>query len=569
MATKIICKWCDEAVGENDNKTGLYSGGYIHDKCLAEAEEEGMIGHCPLSGDWDLADEMVWVQDVEELVTANSYESDCFRCASCSTDYTLAYMSDQDSTCQSCEDSPDENVLRQREYDKGTKDFISEKTSGKTIQSLRPFGIEVELVNDSQEELVKLGKSVSKSFGFVHDGSIQGNNPIEIVSPVLAGLRGERAVCGLFDDIKKHKCDINNSCGLHVHLSANEFKKSDNIKYCQVKDVTMEMVNQQHNRTYVLSKKLIDKILENKPKYQVSKIVNIINTNAQHMSGGLVHNLTSLGFKNGEVRCHDTSITVGDMRFYTTYYFLPTEEEVKEADEKAKEFSKAKAVMVASLTGSGLSDAYNNLIKKYGGDSPRSVKYIKANPSSDDVFSVIEIDNSVENLKALLYLYTAYSDVFIAMLPMSRRQNNRHIQKLNNAFSPVDIAMVRTHEDMEKLWYKSTSEDEMTDRKSKKYDQSRYYGVNFHSLFSSNGTIEIRWHSATLDAQSVLYWVALHQHILDSIGSRRVDIRTLRSGIDIYGVKDKRDFLLSVLNMRPSLERYVTARFDHFYDGKK
>lgn len=98
------------------------------------------------------------------------------------------------------------------------------------------FGIEIEAYNCSisrlAHELRDPGITVTVE-GYNHttrdhwklvtDGSLQGNNTFELVSPILvgeAGLKELEKVCWVLDlcNVK-----VNDSCGLHVHLDAESF----------------------------------------------------------------------------------------------------------------------------------------------------------------------------------------------------------------------------------------------------------------------------------------------------------------------------------------------------------
>lgn len=98
------------------------------------------------------------------------------------------------------------------------------------------FGIEIEAYNCSMNrlacELREAGIHVTvESYNhttrdhwkLVTDGSLQGNDTFELVSPILvgeAGLKELEKVCWVLDlcDVK-----VNDSCGLHVHLDAADF----------------------------------------------------------------------------------------------------------------------------------------------------------------------------------------------------------------------------------------------------------------------------------------------------------------------------------------------------------
>lgn len=99
----------------------------------------------------------------------------------------------------------------------------------------RSFGVEIEAYNVSRATLLAELRAQgleAESEGYTHrttphwkivsDGSVQGNNAFELVSPVLRGLEGladlERAcralrICG---------AKVNRSCGLHVHFGMRD-----------------------------------------------------------------------------------------------------------------------------------------------------------------------------------------------------------------------------------------------------------------------------------------------------------------------------------------------------------
>lgn len=98
------------------------------------------------------------------------------------------------------------------------------------------FGIEIEAYNCDMRRLARelqdagiivavegYNHTTRENWKLVTDGSLQGNNTFELVSPILvgeAGLKELEKVCWVLD-----LCDarINDSCGLHVHLDAAGF----------------------------------------------------------------------------------------------------------------------------------------------------------------------------------------------------------------------------------------------------------------------------------------------------------------------------------------------------------
>jgi hypothetical protein len=113
----------------------------------------------------------------------------------------------------------------------------------------------------------------------------------------------------------------------------------------------------------------------------------------------------------------------------------------------------------------------------------------------------------------MIVFYLCFEDVLFSFLPHSRR-GNTYARRLNTAYNVTEILNAYTVEQLEKIWYRQRNRARIKDIKESKYHDSRYTGVNLHSLFS-DGHLEIRYHSGTLNAIKILEWTALHQAILD------------------------------------------------------
>jgi hypothetical protein len=109
--------------------------------------------------------------------------------------------------------------------------------------SNRTFGVELEVADLNAEQVYlllkmydvpvndpKSSRSRPEKWNLHHDGSIRDSNghndeegrTVEVVSPILtgvAGLRQVKKVCAL---LKKAGGTVNTSCGLHVHVGAND-----------------------------------------------------------------------------------------------------------------------------------------------------------------------------------------------------------------------------------------------------------------------------------------------------------------------------------------------------------
>lgn len=100
----------------------------------------------------------------------------------------------------------------------------------------RRFGVEIEAYNCTRERLAReladadievavegYNHTTRSHWKLVTDGSLEGNNTFELVSPILvgeAGLKELEKVCWVLElcDVK-----VNESCGLHVHIDAAGF----------------------------------------------------------------------------------------------------------------------------------------------------------------------------------------------------------------------------------------------------------------------------------------------------------------------------------------------------------
>lgn len=66
-------------------------------------------------------------------------------------------------------------------------------------------------------------EQVMRTWGVKSDGSVSGDNPTELVSPVLSGMEGLREVERVCDLLHVLGCEVNWSCGFHVHHNCGDF----------------------------------------------------------------------------------------------------------------------------------------------------------------------------------------------------------------------------------------------------------------------------------------------------------------------------------------------------------
>jgi len=168
-------------------------------------------------------------------------------------------------------------------------------------------------------------------------------------------------------------------------------------------------------------------------------------------------------------------------------------------------------------------------------------------------------------IKKVLAFYLAFNDIIMAMIPHYRRRN-RYARNLKMAFPLEKVMDASNSEDLEALWYDEKDAEEREGEKSEYRHNSRYYGINFHGLFSTNSratnTVEIRYHSPTLNTSKILHWIALHQTILDRAQS--LTTNEIWTAASLIFFQDKLNAFMRLLVLEDSLANYVMQRIKLF-----
>lgn len=116
----------------------------------------------------------------------------------------------------------------------------------------------------------------------------------------------------------------------------------------------------------------------------------------------------------------------------------------------------------------------------------------------------------------LIMTYYAVEPLLLAMLPPSRKKN-RYALPLSNWVSESTLAQLKRNLDIgsiAQMWYKTKDWSQIESYENHKWDSSRYYGFNLHSLFM-NGHIELRHHHGSLNAYKIKNWVELNLIIIN------------------------------------------------------
>lgn len=127
---------------------------------------------------------------------------------------------------------------------------------------------------------------------------------------------------------------------------------------------------------------------------------------------------------------------------------------------------------------------------------------------SHDLFK-LQANQQLQAIKNIWTAYLAYEDVFISLLPESRRSNNHYCSGLKTEYSVDEILRAQNFQELEQLWYRRTSISDVTAAKGQHRHPTRYRGINLHPFFS-DGHLEIRYHSGTINPRKILEWVNLH-----------------------------------------------------------
>lgn len=108
------------------------------------------------------------------------------------------------------------------------------------------FGVEIEMANTTRRDIESAcdnngveiyydmqynHRDGHRYYKFMRDGSLEGDNPIECVSPVLKSTNGFKSLEKTVKSLNEAGCGVNRTCGLHVHIGAEGLTEE---QYCSV-----------------------------------------------------------------------------------------------------------------------------------------------------------------------------------------------------------------------------------------------------------------------------------------------------------------------------------------------
>jgi hypothetical protein len=178
----------------------------------------------------------------------------------------------------------------------------------------------------------------------------------------------------------------------------------------------------------------------------------------------------------------------------------------------------------------------------------------------------IDMDQGdVTELRMLFALYLAFEDVMFSFLPSSRR-GNRYCKALRRYFHAEEILGANTREKLESIWYRAKQTEEVQKLKDIKIHESRYIGLNLHSLFHANHA-EIRYHSGTVNVDKILQWVNLHALLFDK-AKEPYARGVVEQGLNEVRLERKTEDLFDFLSLSNTSRAYFLKRQSLFNNNK-
>ena len=169
-----------------------------------------------------------------------------------------------------------------------------------------------------------------------------------------------------------------------------------------------------------------------------------------------------------------------------------------------------------------------------------------------------DFQGDTEKIKRLMLFYLIVEPLLLSYLPFSRRKN-RFCLPLSQFYHEQEIREANDITDIEKMWYREQSQERIENRKKYRYDNTRYAGVNMHSMLSNNH-LEIRHHSGTIDYTKIINWIRLHVRVLDKISRNEIPLDEIINLKNILNLSQRQSKVFEMLDLEEDLQKYFIAR---------
>jgi hypothetical protein len=434
--------------------------------------------------------------------------------------------------CQMCDSSLTNrevfiNVSRPH-LDTTVKSFQDTK-KGTIITDKRMFSTEIECYHPSNEAYNKVLTETNKNFkgtGQVNDGSLD-DRGVGFQTPILRGAKGEKYIKDFSKLLLDNKFYVNTRAGTHIHLDGEGFTVPSLFS-------EEEILNIQTNFFYKLkssSKSFLHYIDELRKFWRVG---DTSNTTVYENGGYLVDTHTLL-----------------------TAIYKGTEDQIarnKEIDKQYIQNIKNKSMCM---------DIARNLIRNFI-QNLNGEQYLNFEAYKIDKFS----SRLLPAMKQLFTVYYFADDFIMQVLPHSRR-NNKYCLPLWKEFNISDIDSLNTLSEFEKMWYRLDDLHIIAEKKRDSKDVTRRHGANFHILMCQ-GHFELRYHSGTINADKILYWVALNQAFMNLATVSPSKFQHIRQELEdirfIQNLKLRRTRIYKLLELPQNAIDYWESRAIKFTD---
>ncbi len=371
---------------------------------------------------------------------------------------------------------------------------------GDMIKSKRKFGVEFEVCLP-EEKNGELHEMIGFEHRLEYDGSI--NAGIEVVTPVLAGAKGEKTIKKVCDSLAKVGAEIDESCSLHLHLDAPDMFAKHGFMVSSLRAALQHKAKDKMTM-YVLSRTFLKK-LDKEVYGSLSQYIipNRVLTWAQSEAilSAIEEGLCLHGwFTNKKELPANVNLW-----FVTERNYNPKETPVIAYQEIEKFLGDFALVSGNGAYSFGLEGALLN---------PETLGQMPVLMVPKDTRE--ELGGLFAALRSTLSLYAAFDDSLAAMLPIDRRDND-YTERFAVRMSTRELIRTKSIAEIANLW-------EYGDRRAGSMDfngeafrnrERRYCGINLCAL-SEHGTLEVRYHEGCFDQVGVLHWIKLHQAMIDT-----------------------------------------------------
>jgi len=155
----------------------------------------------------------------------------------------------------------------------------------------------------------------------------------------------------------------------------------------------------------------------------------------------------------------------------------------------------------------------------------------------------------------------AVEDMIFSMIPPSR-WDSKYCQPLSYFYTFKNFDGKAKIDALESIWYKTKSAEAKKQRKTYKYDDTRYSGFNLHSLFF-RGSVEFRYHSGTINSQKILLWTEILLRIFD-YAIQRYDSKQITKLFNMQTCGEKLNQMRAIFGFSDSTYKYMKNRISKF-----